>query len=110
MRAKAARSWIARTLAVLAVAASALVIYLVISGSLDGSGDDGRKGKRAGAERPNREQSSQPEPEQETYTVQEGDTLSGIAVKTGVPVERIADLNPELDPQSLSTGQVVKLR
>jgi LysM repeat protein len=38
------------------------------------------------------------------------DTLGLIAQKTGVPVERIEELNPELDPQNLIVGQRIKLR
>ena len=38
-------------------------------------------------------------------------TASGsIAEKTGVDVETIQLLNPELDPQSLTVGQKIKLR
>ena len=45
-----------------------------------------------------------------TYTVKTGDTLGGIAEKTGVSVERLQELNPELDPQALVAGQKIKLR
>jgi LysM repeat protein len=44
------------------------------------------------------------------YTVKTGDTLGSIAEKTGISVETLQDLNPNLDPQALSTGQKVKLR
>jgi LysM repeat protein len=44
-----------------------------------------------------------------TYTVKSGDTLSSIAVKTGVSLARIQQLNPKLDSNSLQTGQRVKL-
>ena len=44
------------------------------------------------------------------YTVKAGDTLGGIAEKTGVTVERLLVLNPQLDPQALVAGQRVKLR
>jgi len=44
-----------------------------------------------------------------TYIVKAGDTLSSIALKTGVSLERIETLNPKLDSQSLQTGQRVKL-
>jgi LysM repeat protein len=44
-----------------------------------------------------------------TYTVKSGDTLSSIAVKTGVSLARIQRLNPKLDSNSLQTGQRVKL-
>ena len=39
-----------------------------------------------------------------------GDTPSSIAEKTGVPLEEIPRLNPDLDPQTLSPGQRIKLR
>ena len=41
---------------------------------------------------------------------QGGDTLAGIAEKTGVTVERLQELNPDLDPQALVAGQKIKLR
>ncbi len=44
------------------------------------------------------------------YTVKAGDTPSSIAEKTGVPLEQIMLLNPDLDPQTLSPGQRIKLR
>ncbi len=39
-----------------------------------------------------------------------GDTLGAIAEKTGVTVERLQTLNPDLDPQALLSGQKIKLR
>jgi LysM repeat protein len=44
-----------------------------------------------------------------TYTVKAGDTLSGIASKTGVSLTRIEELNPKLDSQALQTGETIKL-
>ena len=44
-----------------------------------------------------------------TYTVKPGDTLSSIAEKAGLTLARVQELNPELDSQSLQTGQRVKL-
>jgi LysM repeat protein len=45
-----------------------------------------------------------------SYTIKANDTLSGIADKTGVTVERLEELNPDLDPQGLVAGQKIKLR
>ena len=45
-----------------------------------------------------------------TYTVQVGDTLGGIADKTGVPLERIQELNPNVDPHAMTAGQEIKLK
>ena len=45
-----------------------------------------------------------------TYVVKPGDTPSGIAEKTGVSLDLLLELNPNLDPQTLSPGQRIKLR
>src|SRR5688572_2814162 len=44
------------------------------------------------------------------YTVKTGDTLAGIAAEVGVPVTRLQELNPELDPQALVSGQKIRIR
>jgi LysM repeat protein len=44
------------------------------------------------------------------YTIKANDTLSGIAEKNRTTVERLLELNPELDPQGLVAGQKIKLR
>jgi LysM repeat protein len=45
-----------------------------------------------------------------TYTIKADDTLSAIAEKNGTTVERLLELNPDLDPQGLVAGQKIKLR
>ncbi len=45
-----------------------------------------------------------------TYVVQNGDTLTSIAHKTGVSVVRIQALNPHVDPQILISGEKLRLR
>jgi LysM repeat protein len=45
-----------------------------------------------------------------SYTVQRGDTLGSISEKTGIPVATLQELNPQIDPQQLTTGQKIKLR
>lgn len=44
------------------------------------------------------------------YTVRAGDTLSGISHKTGVPVAKLQQLNPSINPNSLQTSQRLRLR
>jgi len=44
------------------------------------------------------------------YTVKSGDVLGAIAVKYGVSIERIRELNPDLDPNALRAGEVIRLR
>jgi LysM repeat protein len=43
------------------------------------------------------------------YTVKPGDTPSSIAEEAGMPLERLLELNPDIDPQALSPGQKLKL-
>src|SRR3954451_19635550 len=44
-----------------------------------------------------------------SYIVRTGDTLSGIAEKTGVSLDVIEQLNPGLDAQTLHAGHKIKL-
>jgi LysM repeat protein len=44
------------------------------------------------------------------YVVRAGDTLSAISVKTHVPISRLLSLNPLVSPNSLQTGQRLRLR
>jgi LysM repeat protein len=45
-----------------------------------------------------------------TYRVRSGDTLTAISVRTGVPLERLRQLNPEVDSDALQTGERIRLR
>jgi LysM repeat protein len=55
-------------------------------------------------------QTSRPEPRQPYYRARPGDSLSRIAARTGVPVEQLEQLNPQVDPLALLPGQRVRLR
>ena len=39
-----------------------------------------------------------------------GDLLSEISDKTGVDIDTIIKLNPDVDPQALQAGQLIRLR
>lgn len=45
-----------------------------------------------------------------TYTVQSGDTLGGIAAKTGTTVARLEKLNPGIDPTALRVGEKIRVQ
>lgn len=45
-----------------------------------------------------------------TYKVKPGDSFAAIAEKTGVEVNALAELNPDVDPRALQPGQKLKLR
>jgi LysM repeat protein len=44
------------------------------------------------------------------YPVQPGENLTSISDKTGVPMSTLEQLNPSIDPNSLQTGQRLRLR
>jgi LysM repeat protein len=44
------------------------------------------------------------------YVVQSGDTLGGIAAKTGTTVARLLQLNPGINPTALRVGQRIRVK
>ena len=44
------------------------------------------------------------------YVVKDGDTLAQIAADTGLELDELVELNPQLDPQALIAGERVRLR
>jgi LysM repeat protein len=91
----------ARLLAPAALAAFFVVLVIVVFTSL-GNGDQGASQAPTGGSETTRGAA--------TYVVRPGDTLSGIADRTGVSVERLNLLNPDIDPQALISGRRLRLR
>jgi LysM repeat protein len=95
----------ARLLAPIAVIALAAVVIAVLAGSLGGTDSDGGKRGKGGGGKAKTERT-----DEKFYTVEPGDSLTSISNKTGVGGNKLSQLNPELDPQALISGQRVKLR
>jgi LysM repeat protein len=105
---KKKRSWIARFLALAALVAAVIVVIVVASNTDLHSSSNHKNGHKA-------QQHKEKTPKKKrtkakTYTVQSGDTLISIAHKTGVPVAELQALNPEVDPQIMVAGEVLKLQ
>lgn len=103
----------ARFLAPLALLAFAVAFALVILSFASSESDDGGGGRTTTetGERTTRENARQGRRSRRPfYRVKLNDTLGLIAEKTGVGVERLQALNPELDPQNLIVGQRIRLR
>jgi LysM repeat protein len=106
---KRKRSWFARFLALVALVAAVIAIIVVASNTNLHSNSN--KGKNtANHAKHHKKQPKKPRTKAKTYEVQSGDTLTSIAQKTGVPVAEIQALNPEVDPQTLIAGEVLKLQ
>jgi LysM repeat protein len=100
----------ARWLAPIALVTAAVAVYAVVAPQGgDGTSGGGRTPAAARHEsRPQTTTTSRPT-HRRTYTVRAGDTLSGIAERTGVPLAALIRLNEGVDSQSLQTGQRLKL-
>ena len=96
----------------MAIIASLAAVALVVSSSTgnDGNGDDGGNATRTAEPPPPEEGRQERRPQRTFYRVRLNDTLGLIAEQTGVPVEQLEALNPELDPQNLIVGQRIRLR
>ena len=101
----------ARLLAPLALVVCTVAFFAVIlaTGSGDDGGDEGSTAQRTETTKRDRG-GRRSRAARRAYTVKTGDSLGKIAEKTGVPLETLQELNPQLDPQALVSGQKIKLR
>ena len=101
----------ARLLAPLALLLAVVAVLLVVQASTDSNGsNEDDKSRQATTTTDETTATTPTRRTRPTYTVKLNDTLGLISEKTGVSVERIEELNPELDPQNLIVGQKIKLR
>ena len=96
-----------RVLATFALVAAFLILVVVVATSLDGDFGTSGGGTPAGEVTTKRDGGGKVAA---SYVVQNGDTLTSIAARTGVSVARIQELNPGIDPQILVSGEKLKLR
>jgi LysM repeat protein len=97
-------------LALIACAAAVVGLVTTYTSDEDDGGGSQRTETAAGQRTTPDTDETTPSQRRRFYRVKLNDTLGLIAEKTGVPVERLQELNPELDPQNLIVGQRVKLR
>jgi LysM repeat protein len=96
----------ARAAAAAALIVAVIVVVVAIGAALGGSDSDSSTHRGSGKAAHKAPQKHVPA----TYEVQSGDTLISIAHNIGVPVREIEALNPQVDPQILIAGEVLKLR
>jgi LysM repeat protein len=100
----------ARFLAPIALIAFAFALYSVLQDGRDktsGTSDGKATATATATGTSKKKSSSSSKKKRKTYTVKAGDTLSGIAEKTGVSLETLNELNPNAD--TLSPGQKLRL-
>jgi LysM repeat protein len=104
----------ARLLAPIALGLCALALFATVLASAGGDDEGGDTAPTVAGERATRTAGTTTAETSATqsgvYTVATGDTLAEIAAKVGLTVAQLQELNPELDPQALVSGQKIKLR
>lgn len=103
---------LARILAAFALLAAALAVVVVISSATGGESSEsaGQRSGQVANKQKQKQKQNRKRTRAKTYVVQSGDTLIAIARQTGVSVEELMTLNPEVDPQVLIEGEELKLR
>ena len=100
----------ARFLAPLALVGFVIALYVVVNGAREDAGSRSGGATPAASASPTPGKKQRKSKQRKTYVVKPGDTPSSIAEKTNVPLSTIQELNPDLDDQTLSVGQKIKLR
>ena len=110
----------ARFLAPLALIGVVVALMLVVGGSRDDAAETAapttttertsQKAADKAAEEKKQREERRKRRARETYTVKPGDTPSGIAEQTGVSLDKLEELNPDLDPQSLNVGDEIRIK
>jgi LysM repeat protein len=93
-----------RIAAPLALIAAIVGIVVVIAASQTGGDSTSVRANRPAVHR-----TVHRKPRPHVVVVRAGDTLSAISSRTGVAIETLQALNPGVDPQTLQTGQRLKL-
>lgn len=115
----------ARLLAPLALIICAIAVFTVIGGDSESttkgssgsdnssenrSSDSGSANSKDSTAGSTESESGEVVPAKATYKVKPGDSFAAIAEDTGVEVDKLSELNPDIDPRALQPGQKLKLK
>jgi peptidoglycan DL-endopeptidase LytE len=98
-----------RLFAPLALVACAIAILVIVNGNSVSSPDTKTSGTSSTATSTTTTAKQGTKKARRSYVVKPGDVMSQIAIKTGVPLDTLLRLNPNVDAQSLRVGQKLKL-
>jgi LysM repeat protein len=101
------RTWAARLAAPLAFFAAATVLILLVQSGL--SADTDTRTTLANTPTTATTGETTAAGQRRRYKVQRGDTLESIANKFDTTVERLIELNPDIDPLALRPGQRIRV-
>jgi LysM repeat protein len=98
----------ARIFAPLSLVACAVAVLVIVNHNSDSGGSSSTPTQTSTLSTTSTSKDAAKKPRRR-YTVKPGDVLSAIAIKTGVPLDTLIRLNPNVDAQSLHAGQKLKL-
>jgi LysM repeat protein len=96
---------IVRVFAVFALIAALFLVVVVIATTHGGSSSGGTSTQKSTVTKAGRRALHRG-----VWIVHPGDTLGAIALRTGVSIDTLIRLNPNVDPQTLLQGQRIALR
>jgi LysM repeat protein len=97
-----------RLLAPIAIIAVAVSVYLVVHGTVDNHHTVTQTHNGLNAAKPHH--THKHSRKVTYYVVKPGDTLSGIAARAGISLTTLEQLNPNISPNALQTGERLRLR
>ena len=97
-----------RAIAVVALVAAFIAVVAVVATS--GGGSDNGNGGSAKVKSSGPSKRGERAVAQGKWIVRPGDTLGKISQETGIDIDVLIQLNPDLDPQALLEGQRIALR
>jgi LysM repeat protein len=102
--------YFARLFALIALLGAIAAVYFVATNALDEDATKPSKAERQQQQKEEQAEEPKPKIKAATYEVESGDTLTRISYLSGVKVTKLLELNPEIDAQNLTIGQIIKLR
>jgi LysM repeat protein len=103
------RTWAARLFAPLAFFAAAAVLILLVQSGLSGGDSEPETTLVSRTTPTTTEETTTAGEARRRYRVRRGDTLESIAAKFDTSVERLIELNPDIDPLALRPGQRIRI-
>jgi nucleoid-associated protein YgaU len=104
------RSRVTRWAAPVAFLAAVTIGALVVRAGFQHGGHHNAQTTTVTSKRKKTHRHDQTRPHVRSYTVQSGDTLGGIAAKTGTSVAKLEQLNPGINPTALRIGQTIRVQ
>lgn len=100
----------ARVVALSALALALVLVVATVATTGSDSGDDEGDGGNSSEQPTGPTKQGQRALDEGVWIVEDGDTLVAISEATGIDLDELVELNPDVDPQALISGQRISLR